>query len=253
MRYEGSPVKAPPAFKKKDGTARTKQLLERTYSVKVRVEELEGFLGLEDVDVDFRRILKEARDERGRKIFETFSSNDLSFLVAERSRRDKYKRAPWRQDSSASASDGWRREVEEQLIVSWNPVEKRGIDAVEDYLESCAQVIVDIDVVERLRRPENLEVSMRYVLKHATSRRRRIAFENLAKEMLRYLDHCNDVKGVHHRIARRSRGVPVQFGISIQQVAQQAMNENGQKIFEIFWREKKNCVLPAAQVGKYRC
>ena len=61
--------------------------------------------------MDFRRILKEARDERGCKIFETFSSNDTSFLVAEWSRWDKCKRAPWRQDSSASASDGWRREV----------------------------------------------------------------------------------------------------------------------------------------------
>ena len=41
---------------------------------------------------------------------------------------------------------------------------KRVIDAVEDYLESCAQVTVDIDVVERLLRPENLEVSLRLCL-----------------------------------------------------------------------------------------
>ena len=46
----------------------------------------------------------------------------------------KYKRAPWRQDSSASASEGWWREDQEQLIVS------------------CAQVIVDIEVVESLLR-----------------------------------------------------------------------------------------------------
>ena len=39
---------------------------------------------------------------------------------------------------------------------------------MEDYLESCVHVIVDIEVVERLLRPENLEVSLRYVLKHAT-------------------------------------------------------------------------------------
>ena len=32
--------------------------------------------------------------------------------------------------------------------------------------------------------------------------------------------------------------VPAQFGISIQQVAQLAMNENGQKIFEMFWQEE---------------
>ena len=156
------------------------------------------------------------------------------------------------------------------------------MDAVEDYLENCAHVEVDIQVVESLLRPENLEVSPRYILKHFTRRgtdifqlfdrsekpnhfvtsrrrwlesqgrdgarqengqnewydleyqgakakappcpystvqtplrqqstssareeedhwdvmedrrRRSIAFENLAKEMLRYLDRSNDVK-----------------------------------------------------------
>ena len=95
MRYEGSPVKAPPlsrrrmtppapmqnsfaSFKGKQGryegegrgwnarertiVARTTQYLERSYSVKVRVEVLEELLGPEDVD--FSRILKEARDEK---------------------------------------------------------------------------------------------------------------------------------------------------------------------------------------------
>ena len=90
--------------------ARTKQYFERSHSVKVRAGGLEELLGPEDVDVDFRRILKEATDERGRNIFETFSSDALSFVVAEWSRWDKYKRAPWRQESSAAASDGWRRE-----------------------------------------------------------------------------------------------------------------------------------------------
>ena len=122
----------------------------------------------EDVDVDFRRILK-ARDDRGRKIFETFSLDGLSFLVAEWSRWDKYKRAPWRQDSSASAGEGWWREDQEELIVGWCPMEKKVMDAVEDYLESCAHVIVDIDVVESLVTPANLEVSLRYV-KHSTRR-----------------------------------------------------------------------------------
>ena len=135
MRYEGSQVKAPsitrgrmtpPApmqnsytsFEREQGSYegrgwnarernKSSQEPNSTWkgrsSVKVRVEELEGLLGPEDVDVDFRRILKEARDERGRKIVENFSSDDLSFLVAEWSKWDKYKRAPWRQDSSAAA------------------------------------------------------------------------------------------------------------------------------------------------------
>ena len=62
--------------------ARTKQFLERSYIVKVELEELEDLLVPEDVDVDFRRILKEASDERGCEIFETFSTDGLSeFLV----------------------------------------------------------------------------------------------------------------------------------------------------------------------------
>ena len=125
--------------------ARTKQFLERSFSLKVRVEELEGLLGPEDADVDFRRILKEARDERG-NIFETRSSDDSSLLVAEWSRWDKYTRAPWRHDSSASARDGWWQASlglsQEQMIVGWSQDEKRVIDASEDYLETCAQVAV---------------------------------------------------------------------------------------------------------------
>ena len=53
------------------------------------------------------------------------------------------------------------------MIVGWCPMENRVMDAVGDFLESCAQVIVDIEVVESLLRPENLEVSLTYVLKHA--------------------------------------------------------------------------------------
>ena len=130
MRYEGSPVKAPPlsrrrmtpptplqnsytsfvrdhgrirsgmaedGFREKEQSSRGHNSFWKEATVwKVTVDALEDLLGPEDVDVDFRRILKEARDERGRKIFEIFISNDMSFLVAEWSRWDKYKRAPWR-------------------------------------------------------------------------------------------------------------------------------------------------------------
>ena len=57
---------------------------------------------------------------------------------------------------------------QEQMIVGWSQDEKKVIHAVEDYLEKCAQVMVTIDLVESLLRPENLEVSSRYVLEHAT-------------------------------------------------------------------------------------
>ena len=54
------------------------------------------------------------------------------------------------------------------MTVGWSQDEKRVIDAVEGFLEKCALVIVKIDLVESLLEPENLEVSLRYVLKHAT-------------------------------------------------------------------------------------
>ena len=118
----------------------------------MEVAELEDLLDPEDVDVDFRRILKEARDGN---IFETFSSDGLSdFLVAEWSRWDKYKRTPWKHDSLASASEGWWREDQEQPIVGWGSIEKGVMDAVEDDLENWAQVKVDIEVVESLLKPE---------------------------------------------------------------------------------------------------
>ena len=51
--------------------------------MKAQVEAPEDLFGEEDVDVDLKRILKEARDERGRHIFETFGSNDMSSWWAE--------------------------------------------------------------------------------------------------------------------------------------------------------------------------
>ena len=68
-------------------------------------------------------------------------------------------------------------------------------------------------------------------------RRRRIAFENLAKVMLRNLDNCHDVK-VGITELRERLEVLVQIGISFQQVARQVMDEDGQKIFEVFWQEE---------------
>ena len=57
----------------------------------MEIEELESLLGPDDTEVDFRRILEEARDEKGCAIFETFSTDGPSeFLVVSRSRWDKH-------------------------------------------------------------------------------------------------------------------------------------------------------------------
>ena len=55
--------------------------------------------------------------------------------------------------------------------------------------------------------------------------------------MLRYLDNCNEVKVGITELQERVE-VPAQIGISIQPVAQQAMNEDGQKIFDVVWQEE---------------
>ena len=72
-------------------------------------------------------------------------------------------------------------------------------------------------------------------------RRRRIAFENLAKSMLRYLDNCKDVKVGIAELQERVE-VPAQIGISIQHVAQQAMDENGQNIFRNILARRRRTV-----------
>ena len=61
--------------KERTTIARMKQYLERSYNVKVEVEEMEDLLRPDDVDVDFRRILKEAEMKEGCETFETFSTD----------------------------------------------------------------------------------------------------------------------------------------------------------------------------------
>ena len=69
--------------------------------------------------------------------------------------------------------------------------------------------------------------------------------------MLRYLDNCNEVKVGISELQERVE-VPAQIGVSIQQVAQQAMNEDCQTIFEAFWQEEEGELLVAAGPGGKR-
>ena len=69
--------------------------------MKVEIEELESLLGPDDLNVDLRRIIDEARDKKGCAIFATFSSDGPSeFLLVSGTRWDKHHKrlnAPWRQ------------------------------------------------------------------------------------------------------------------------------------------------------------
>ena len=78
-------------------------------------------------------------------MFENFSTDGPSeFVVVSRSRWDNHQRkwnAPWRQNSSASASLGkWQEGLEEQRV-GWSSAEKRVMVAVEDYLQNCVDMI----------------------------------------------------------------------------------------------------------------
>ena len=64
--------------------------------------------------------------------------------------------------------------------------------------------------------------------------------------MLRYLGNCNDVKVGITELQERVE-VRAQIGISIQQVAQQSMNEDGRKTFEVFWQEGELCIASGAR------
>ena len=152
--------------------AKTKQYLEESKNLKVEIEELESLLGPDDTDVSFRRILEKQGTKKGCAIFETCSTDGPSeFLVVSRSRWNQCQRvwnAPWRQNSSASSSEGqWQEGLEEQRV-GWSSLDRKVTGAVENYMENCVHTKVDIEALERSVELENEEVSQRYILKYST-------------------------------------------------------------------------------------
>ena len=108
----------------------------------------------DETNVDVRRILDEAGDKKSCAIFETFSTDGPSaFLVVRRSpwhKDQKRLNAPWRQNSSAASSGErqWQEGLEGKRV-GWTPSERRVLGAVENYLENCVHMKMDIEVLER--------------------------------------------------------------------------------------------------------
>ena len=105
-------------------------------------------------------------------MFDTFRTDGpREFLVASRSRWDKHQRrrnAPWGQNSSASSSERqWQEDLEEQRV-GWSSLERKVTGAMENNLENCVLLKVDIEALERLMEPEEAEVCLRYILRYAT-------------------------------------------------------------------------------------
>ena len=78
-------------------------------------------------------------------------------------------------------------------------------------------------------------------------RRRRVAFEETAKRMLRYLEDSEDLTVGVTQLQEQVE-ISEEAGVSIRQIAQQARNENGRKIFEIFRQgEEEVCIATLAR------
>ena len=119
----------------------------------MKAEELESLLGPDDLDVDFRRILNEARNKKGRTISETCSSDGPSeFLVVSRARLDEHQ----------------RRLI--STIFAWSTEEVKVREETGDYMERGAEIKVDIKALERLMERGRAEVCFRCILKNVTRR-----------------------------------------------------------------------------------
>ena len=70
---------------------------------------------------------------------------------------------------------------------------KRVMEAAEDYLENCANMKVDIEVLDRLVEPENRKISLRYILKYSTRE---------GSNIFQFLDTSDKQ---HHFVANRKR------------------------------------------------
>ena len=78
------------------------------------------------------------------------------------------------QHSSSSMSERqWQADLDEQHD-GWSCSERRVIAAVEDYLEKCIKIKVEVAALELLMEPEEAEVCLRYILMHAKRRGRGI-------------------------------------------------------------------------------
>ena len=73
------------------------------------------------------------------------------------------------QNSSSTSGRQWQADLDEQHD-SWSYSERRVIAPMEDYLEKCISIKVEIAALELLMQPEEAEVCLRYFLKLAKRR-----------------------------------------------------------------------------------
>ena len=196
--------------------------MENSAQVKVDIEVVESLLQPENREMSSEYILKHSTT-RGSNIFQLFDTiQKPKHFVASRRRWMKS------QGKSGAQQESWQHELRD--------IEYFGVIATSP---PCPERTLKTPLPQQSP-PSFREEEGRWVLMEDT-RRRGFAFEKLAKRMLRFLEKSEKVKvGISELQERRE--VPVQIGISTQQVAQQGRSENGQKIFEVFWQEEEVCV-----------
>ena len=137
----------------------------------MEVEELESLLGPDDINVDFRRILEEARDEKvarcSRPSSQMVRVNSWWSVRDGTSTKGSGTHCGDKIRLLLEVMDGGKEGLEQQRV-AWSSSERQAVGAVEDYLEKCADTKVDIEASGRLMEPEDEEVSLRYILKYST-------------------------------------------------------------------------------------
>ena len=73
-------------------------------------------------------------------------------------------------------------------------------------------------------------------------RMRCVAFEDAAQRMLKHLEDSEDMK-VGLSELKEQLETPEEAGFSIMQIAKQARNERGQKIFQVFRQEENEVYI----------
>ena len=101
------------------------------------------------------------------------------------------------------------------------------------------------DDCQRQRKPQEEKAWKESQSAEVGDRRKWLAaHEDVAKRMLKYVEDSEDLK-VSLRESKEQLESPEEAGISIMQIAKQARNERGQKLFHIF-RQEENVVYIAS-------
>ena len=210
-------------------TEAAEDYLEKCANMKVDIEVLERLM--EPENLDHSKVHPEVLDKRRQQYFP--ASHQRNGFVANRKRLESQGRNGAQQESGQN---------------EWHDIEYQGVMAkVPPCPERTLKTQLPQESSLSSREEEGRWVAME------DRRRRSIAFEKMAKKMLKYLEDSDDVKVGITELQERLE-ISEKVSISIRQLAQQAMNENGQYFRNFQARTRKRHALPTAErsdgVGK---